>query len=256
MELLLFILAAYIALATVISSIRLFVSNRRKQTAPSNHRRTAKLLVPRPRKWQGIRYIVSQLFIALIIIFGYVVGDWQPHELGFKPDLPIWAAIAIGSGIYYLLMQVIRFIARIFGFLDFMRDTSFYAMRTIWPRSCHNKVLTAIAVCIFNPWTEEILFRGVLIYALGVYIGSFPKAIALGLIINLTVHLYQGHAALISHAIFYLVVISILFSPLGMAGAIGFHIAGDVLPVVTFRKQMVLWKARMREERAKQRLKQ
>ena len=100
-----------------------------------------------------------------------------------------------------------------------------------------------MASCALNPFTEELISRGIMVLLLGRLVESNAFAIILGFVLNLGVHLYQGSRALRLHALFYVAVILLLYSPFGLTGAFGFHFAGDLVPFLRFRGQFKEWKA-------------
>jgi hypothetical protein len=96
---------------------------------------------------------------------------------------------------------------------------------------------------------EELLFRGVLVYQTSLVLGSAWLPIAAGLAATIGNHWYQGRQAMLFHIPFFAIVVALLFSPLGLAGAIGFHVAGDVLPMFWFRQQLRQFRERHRRVR-------
>jgi membrane protease YdiL (CAAX protease family) len=107
-----------------------------------------------------------------------------------------------------------------------------------------------VSVCVLNPLNEELIYRGVLIFAFGNLIGDFTIVIPAAFLLNLVVHLYQGVGTLLFHALFFLTAVAILFSPLGLLGAVSFHFAGDLIPIATFPVQLRRWVALRQGRRA------
>ncbi|MEH2005415.1 CPBP family intramembrane glutamic endopeptidase [Nostoc sp.] len=117
------------------------------------------------------------------------------------------------------------------------------------PRQKLQKILFMIAVCILNPITEELIFRGVLVHQLGIYINNYYLAIVLGLFVSVGNHIYQGRLHIITHIIFYIFTVTLLYSDVGLVGSIGFHLAGDIYPFMWLKYQVNNYKKRRREER-------
>ena len=101
----------------------------------------------------------------------------------------------------------------------------------MWPRSKGLKKLI-VAGLMINPFTEEFLFRGVLIFYLGNYFDKLPMFIAIGVVVCLLLHLYQGAWSLTFHLLFCLGAIGLMLSPYGLAAAFAYHVAGDLMPIV------------------------
>jgi hypothetical protein len=249
-HLFLIIFSAYVALFTAYGSIRTYILNR---GSTEIHRfqifkGSILHLPPRPERGRARSLFIFQAILIVILSIEFARGAWKPGDVGYNNEFAGWVSISAGVVIYFIFLVLFEKTARMLGRLDVIEDASFLALRAAWPRSIREKRLAIVPVFFLNPLTEELIHRGVLIYALGIHIGNFALPVIIGLILNLLMHLYQGPVALISHIFFFAIVISILFSPLGIVGAVGFHFAGDVVPIVTFRKQMLRWVHRHRRE--------
>jgi hypothetical protein len=58
------------------------------------------------------------------------------------------------------------------------------------------------------------------------------------------------------HLAFYSAAVGLLFSPLGLVGAIGFHFGADLLPVIQYRAQLRAYRAARRARRSNSGLQQ
>jgi membrane protease YdiL (CAAX protease family) len=77
-------------------------------------------------------------------------------------------------------------------FLASLRGYNFHdSYRIAIPRQKLQKVLLMIDTCILNPVTEELMFRGILVHQLGLYINNHWLAITLGLLVNIGNHIYH-----------------------------------------------------------------
>lgn len=203
-------------------------------------------LPPRPPAGMARQVLGSQLALLVVLVLGFWLDGWTLAALGVRMVVPVWAALAGGFAVYLGFAALFSLGAYAVGMLARLEDAAFRALRTVWPRDPAEKRLMLIPVCLLNPITEEVVFRGVLVYALGTLVGSHALTVGVGLVLTLLAHTYQGSQALVSHVFFYAVVIGLLFSPLGLLGAIGFHFAGDIVPVATFGYQMRRWVRRRR----------
>jgi hypothetical protein len=202
-----------------------------------------------PRGFSASSMLFMQLMILVVFWFAHDRGLWRPAVLGFQDVLPVPVSLLIGAAVYGVWMLAWERGLRLLGRYDEMEDACYLAMRSVWPRSRGQKQMMFVGVCLLNPVTEELVERGVLVYLLGLLIGSLPLAWAIGLLIHIGVHLYQPSTALWSQLFFYGLVAALLLSPAGLMGAIGFHFMGDLVPVLTFRGQLRRYRARHRERR-------
>jgi membrane protease YdiL (CAAX protease family) len=109
------------------------------------------------------------------------------------------------------------------------------------------KPVAAVAICVLAPVTEELLFRGILVHQLALASGSIAPALAVGLVVNVACHFYQGPWQIPTHAALFALNAVLLFSPLGLIGAIGAHVALNVLVSATLRRQQRRYHARRRQ---------
>jgi membrane protease YdiL (CAAX protease family) len=117
------------------------------------------------------------------------------------------------------------------------------------PRSRIGKYIVAMMVVLFNPIFEETLFRGFLVHNLAIVIENIYLPILVGYIVFISLHLYQGISTIKPQTINYLFFVGFLFSPLGLIGAIGFHFAGDLLPILSLNDVIKNYKLIYRRDR-------
>lgn len=89
-----------------------------------------------------------------------------------------------------------------------------------WPRTRLGRIVVAVRH-LLNPAGEECA-RGVLVGMVGLTFESIPLGLALGLMVNLGLHAYQGRRHLLYHFIFFAVATSLLLF-YGLASALTFH---------------------------------
>lgn len=196
----------------------------------------------------GRQHFVSQLALFLMIIGLLIYGSPDPEILGIVPATSPVVAFAAGSAAYIALLVTLEVVSALFGVRERLHDVAFEALRFVWPRERAGKPLAVVAVCVLNPVTEEVIYRGVMIGMLGSVIDDFAVAAALGLFVSLVAHIYQGALAIAAQFCFHVCAIALFFSPFGLVACIGFHFAGDVVPVVTMRSAMRGWAGRRRAE--------
>ena len=161
---------------------------------------------------------------------------------------PVYAFIA-GVAVYFVILGVIELSAKALGLRERLHDLSFETMRMIWPRNRLQKTVAFVGVCFLNPFTEEIVYSGILVHHFGEYIGDFATAAVIGIVLSLAAHMYQGSWSLPFQALFHGAAVALILSPLGLFACFGLHFAGDLIPVVTMRANMKSWSDRRRSRR-------
>ncbi len=121
----------------------------------------------------------------------------------------------------------------------------------VWPRDRAGKQFAMLFIMVFNPFTEELVMRGILIHQWGLMLGSPAIPIAIGLLLNGALHWYQGWRMQLWHAMFFCIAVILLYSPWGLAAAITAHVFGDVMPFVRLRRQLLRARATRRALRVK-----
>ena len=216
----------------------------RQRDAARSPRRRKKLY--RPHQYIGTIAFYEQSIFTLLIALSYFVGGWSPASVGLETRVHPLIAMAVGVVAYATLYVGLNLALRVAGTLEKMQDFNFRAHAMIWPRSKPQRICLLIAVLIFNPVLEEFMYRGILVHQLGELTGLVWLAIAVGFLVNLGNHVYQGRWAMVTHVPFYFIVVGLLYSPVGLWGAIGLHFAGDWVPILTMRWQMRGYRERHR----------
>ncbi len=119
-----------------------------------------------------------------------------------------------------------------------LHKASMRANARAWPRARSAKLTALVAIAVVNPVIEELLMRGLLVHQWSLLLGSAQIPIAAGLLFNTGLHAYQGWRVQAWHALFFAPAVALLFSPLGLAGGIGAHFAGDTVPLFTLRRRI------------------
>lgn len=187
------------------------------------------------------------ILLTLIISLGYLFGI-TPEDIGVSQTFGFVPAFILGFGVYLVLLGMVEATAYVLGIRDRLHDLSFETMRMIWPRRRKHKYIAIVAVCLLNPFTEEVLFRGVLVHMLGEQIGNPMLAAVLALTLSVLAHTYQGLWSAPFQFLFHGTAVLLVLSPMGLAGAFGLHFAGDLVPVAGMKKSMLEWRNRRRRE--------
>jgi membrane protease YdiL (CAAX protease family) len=203
----------------------------------------------RPSAKTGSRCLRYQLVMVLALWVLYP-ESWTFSTVGVVGDFPI-ADFFVGVFAYGVLILLLHLIFRMGGVHDSQADNSMINMAAIWPREPRQKVAMWIGVCLLNPVTEELMFRGILVYQLSEAIGNTELPLLLGFFVTLANHAYQGPRSVFLHALYYVFAVGLLFSPMGIMGAIGMHFAGDIVPVSMMKRNLKSYRERHRRSAKK-----
>jgi membrane protease YdiL (CAAX protease family) len=181
---------------------------------------------------------IRQLALVGLLAYTFERYAWTPESVGFRPGTPLMECILAGEIAFLLVVLVNHAILRLTGKFRSMRLVAVRGNLRIVPRGRVAKWAMAIFVMVFNPFTEEIVMRGILIHQWGLLLDSPAIPIAVGFVLNGALHWYQGWRMQMWHALFFGAAVTLLYSPWGLAAAITAHVFGDVLPLVTLRRQL------------------
>ncbi len=201
----------------------------------------------RPRGKIGSRFLRFQVALLLVLFVYFNEQSWTAATVGFMQEFP-GADFACGFFAYGLLLLILGLLFRMRGISNEQADNTMNNMAALWPREPRQKLAMTVAVCVINPITEELLFRGILVYQLGLAIGDYELPICLGLVVTLWNHAYQGQRSMLFHTLYYVFAVALLFSPAGMMGAIGMHYAGDIVPVSLMKTNLKRYRERHRRQ--------
>jgi hypothetical protein len=178
-----------------------------------------------------------QILLGAFLFLTHRTG-WSADSVGFQRAISPAVAWLAGSGLFALILLVYDRVLPRVGLSLELRKAAFHANRRMWPRNRSAKIMMGTAL-LMNPVTEELLMRGIFIYQLGLVLHSWVLPIAIGFILNTLLHAYQGLWVQATHAVFFTLVVTLLYSPLGLAGAIGAHSLADAIPILRLRHQVV-----------------
>lgn len=184
--------------------------------------------------------------LGLVLWFYFSIGGWTLKSVGFSGATPPAAAFIAGFGGYLVFLFIVRGILRLsHSQLLFMR-AALRANGKILPSQTWERRLTITLLVLVNPFVEELLFRGLLVHQMALLMAPLWLALVVGAMVNAANHAYQGWLLVPFHLAFYAVAVGTLYSPLGMAGCIGLHFAGDLLPILLYRRSLAAYRAARR----------
>jgi len=190
--------------------------------------------------------LTTQLLLVFAIGVTGLLDQWTAESVGFAGRVsPAWALV-IGFTAYLALAMTFNGITQLIGIRGKVRDSSIVTLAGLFPRQRRQRVIFLMALTL-NPFTEEIVFRGFLVHQLALMTESIPIGFFVGLAANLGMHIYQGRLALLFHVPFFALAFGLLYSALGLWGAIGAHIAGDLVPFLTMRQELAAYRQRHRK---------
>lgn len=187
-------------------------------------------------------------FINFLFSITYILG-WDAPSVGLKFEISPVFYLMIGLVCYCIFVLIVNKILNLLRVSQIVENDAYLVSLRLIPRQKLQRILFLMAVCILNPITEELIFRGVLIHQLGIYIKNYYLAIILGLFVTVGNHIYQGRLHIITHIIFYIFTVTLLYSDVGLVGSIGFHLAGDIYPFMRLKYEANNYKKRRREKR-------
>ena len=166
-------------------------------------------------------------------------GGWTASDLGILSfiDAPIGFALGLaGSVPFFTFLAVLPRGRRATQIASRRADLA--VLGQFLPRGRCWRILHLFDLVVFGSILEELVYRGFFVYLLGGLIGNVVVALSIGLALCLCLHLYQGVHRLGRHVAFYVIVVTLLYSPLGLGGAIGFHIGCNFLYTMNLKSVM------------------
>jgi membrane protease YdiL (CAAX protease family) len=242
---------ATVVCAAILMLVHIWGSLRALEAARSSASQRHAGFARRPSALEATMALGWQLIVSAFLAFAYEDRGWDASTVRISTQVAAWAAFLAGIAIYPVFLLVAYVASRSLGHAGQLDHVAFLALRRSWPRRRGARLLMAIAGCVLNPVNEEIIYRGILIGLLGHLLGSYLPAVLAGLVLTLGVHLYQGWRALPFHAIFFAFATLLLFSALGLVGAIGLHFAADLWPDLQTRRRVDLWRQHLRRRPAR-----
>ena len=154
MTLAVLLLAAFYFWGGVINGRRLRFANYAPVTAAG---RPKLRRAPHPA---GFSLLLWQVMLCGWLAFPAYPEQWTWATVGLKTEFPIAASAAVGFAAYGAFMALLIVYARLRGYGKVL-DGTVRSMAALIPRGRGQKAMAWVALCIFNPVIEELLFRGV-----------------------------------------------------------------------------------------------
>ncbi len=217
----------------------------RRRSEDQSLRSSVRVPLRRSPRGRGLSFLAYHLVLVLVLLFYFDEQSWTAESIGLHFD-SIYVSVVGGALAYMGLVMILLLIYRACGNLSAQADNSMVTMAWIWPRDPRQRVAMTIAISLLNPVTEEVLFRGILVHQLSLAMGSYEVPLILGLLVSLGNHIYQGPRAILTHSLWYILVVGLMFSEAGLLGAIVMHYYGDFGPVFGLRRNLKRYRERHR----------
>jgi hypothetical protein len=211
----------------MLTSAQWFVLNRCQSVA------SAPLRIRRATTSEVTIGFFGKLLVAAALVGSYDypcrehVG-WSASDTGVVSPLVAGIAVILGAAASLPYLRLLAALPRgSRGPQVASRRADLAVLGQNLPRGRFWRGLNLFKLVLLGPLLEEVVWRGFFVYRLGNLIGSVAAAIAIGLALCLCVHLYQGAHCIGRHIAFYTIVVTLLYSPLGLTAAVGFHVGCD-----------------------------
>jgi hypothetical protein len=191
-----------------------------------------------------------QLMLVGVLAFGYANGAWTTESVGIRSPQLWMESILAGELAFLGLMVAHHLLLLATGQMLTMRLAAARGNLYAWPRRRSHKIVAGIFIMAFNPFTEELVMRGILIHQWGLLMGSAAIPIVVGFVLNSLLHWYQGWRMQLWHALYFGVAVGLLYSKWGLLAAITAHVFGDVVPFLVLRRNLLRARAAQRAARA------
>lgn len=225
------------------STVRLFLRRRRaaRDGRPLSVRQALAISAGSVLGWQAT--------LGLVLWVLHHDGGWTAESVGVSGAAHPAAAFTLGVALFLGLTVCYRSAVRKARLAIPYTRACLRACFSLMPRHPAERVVVLFLLITLNPVTEELCFRGLLVHQLGMWSGSVWLGVAVGAVANTVNHLYQGWLLTSFHLAFFGLAVCILYSPLGLLGAIGFHFAADALPFLFIRSDLRWYVAARRAAR-------
>lgn len=228
------VIAALYSIAAIISQVR------RERGGSARVRR---------RNRFAIGVALTQGVLVVLLGLTHRAGFWNAESIGVSNEVEPLVAFGAGFGEYFLFAWACNAFAVGVGAGQRYSMAALRANALVLPSSTGQRALVFAVLGFANPVTEELWFRGLLVYQFHSIGAPLAVAIGLGAVVDLLNHAYQGRVLILFHLAFYACAVALLYSPLGLYGAIGLHFAADIMPWLGYRKQLSHYRAMRRQAR-------
>lgn len=200
----------------------------------------------------------SRRFVPSLLLYGvwvgalwaaYRAGAFNAESVGVSARVSPLVAFATGVGEYFLVRYVLALVLGAFGLTARVWAAVLRANASARPRNPLELLGVTILVVLVNPVTEELMTRGLLVHQWAALGAPVWLTITVGAVVNAINHAYQGRTLAPVHLMLYAATVAILYSPIGLFGAIGFHFAADAAAFAGSRKSLLQYREFRRQQR-------
>ena len=189
--------------------------------------------LPRFSEKEAKSFVNWQWTWVIFLWLLWLRSDWTFETVGLRPEVAAPVGFLAGFALYLPVHLLARAWGRWRSGEEKARRDWLRAMRRFFPRSARGRHLVWRGI-VFVPFVEEIAHRGILVVLFARESGHLVPVIGLGLLVAIAVHAYQGATQILIHLCFAGLAIALALSPFGLWGAIGLHVAGDLVPMLRF----------------------
>jgi membrane protease YdiL (CAAX protease family) len=162
-----------------------------------------------------------QVLSLAIIVFCFYVEKPPFSDFGYKMEWNSAFSFCIGILVYAVFVSVYGLISKIAGTIERESVAAYLTHRIIWPRTKLAQKKLGMALFV-NPFTEELFYRGFLVFYLGNATGFLWFFLLIGLASCLAVHAYQDLRLQFFHGAVYVVTICLFSLLLGFWAVLDF----------------------------------
>jgi hypothetical protein len=219
-------------------------------------RRRDPAAAPAPRRMTAATlraFGLRQVLLVAMLAVGYALGGWDAKSVGIAFPAELWElsliSVLVGELGFLALALAYALLTFVAGRFETMRLAATRGNLLAWPRRRSHKWWAGLFIMGFNPFTEELVMRGILIHQWGLYLGSPAIPIAVGFLLNSALHWYQGWRMQLWHAMFFALAVTLLYQ-WDLVAAITAHVLGDVAPFIAMKRNLKRARSARREARA------
>lgn len=209
---------------------------------------------PRATWSKHVHALLSHSFVACILVASYG-RVWNFADIGFRTESPLSWTILLGLLCYSPLNLAQTLLGK---FCYPAEDSAQELFQRVWigyflPRGRIAQLLQVFETAVLGPIHEEIVYRGFFVYMLGNLSGYPALGVLVGLVLCITVHLYQGYWGIPYHVLFFAAVVVIMYSPAGLLTAIVMHVTNNLQHAFTLPAYAKEYLSERRQARCRKR---
>jgi membrane protease YdiL (CAAX protease family) len=194
------------------------------------------------------RFALNQTILAGLLL-GYCDTGWTAESVGVSDAAAPSSAFLVGLFEYAIFIVLAPMLLSRFGSARARGEAVLRVNRRFWPRGRLRRTVMLFFLCVFNPVTEELTFRGILVHQFNVIGAPLVVALLVGALVDAANHAYQGKHLVLRQLAFYVASVLLLYSPIGLVGAVGFHFAADLWPMLDYGRTLRAYRSARRARR-------